>query len=122
MKKFSAPCIALLASISGVAIADPITWNNVPAPGSSDDSSVYTRKQIDSYDYTPKKTEPDVSVSEKSEYKYESVTGTKYKYDLSKPEDKIKYSVDPAAKVMDDVNPMVEIDKGLGQDGGGSEL
>ena len=55
------------------------------------------------------------------EYPYESSTGTRYKYDLSKPGDQIRYEVDPGAQIRDSVNPMVEIDRGLGQYGGGSE-
>ena len=56
-----------------------------------------------------------------SQYKYESNTGTKYKYDLNNPSDRIMYGVDPAAKIRDSVNPMVDIDRGMGQYGGGSQ-
>jgi hypothetical protein len=54
-------------------------------------------------------------------YNYQSSTGLNYKYDLSNPSDKVMYDVDPAAKVMDDVNvdPRVDIDRSLGQYGGG---
>jgi len=55
------------------------------------------------------------------EYPYKSSTGTRYKYDLSKPGDQIRYKVDPGAQIRDSVNPKVEIDRGLGQYGGGSE-
>ena len=57
------------------------------------------------------------------EYKYKGTTGTKYKYDLSKPGDRIKYSVDPHAQIMDEIytpiKPGVEIDRSLNQYGGG---
>jgi hypothetical protein len=33
-----------------------------------------------------------------TEYQYESNTGTRYKYDLNKPGDRLKYGVDPALK------------------------
>ncbi len=58
-----------------------------------------------------------------SESKYESSTGVRYKYDLSSPSDKIMYDVDPAAKLNDSLNvdPRVNIDRGLGQYGGGIE-
>ncbi len=56
-----------------------------------------------------------------NEYPYKSITGTKYKYDLSNPGDRIRYGVDPAAQIRDSVNPNVKIDRGLGQYGGGSE-
>ena len=55
------------------------------------------------------------------EYPYESNTGTRYKYDLSNPADKVLYDVDPAAQVLDSVNPMVDIDRDMGQYGGGAE-
>jgi hypothetical protein len=55
------------------------------------------------------------------EYHYVSLTGTKYKYDLSKPQDRIKYEVDPDAQMKDAVNPRVQIDRGFWQYGGGSE-
>lgn len=56
-----------------------------------------------------------------SEYKYQGSSGTKYKYDLSNPADKIKYSVDVGAQLKDsiNVNPRVGIDRGMGQYGGG---
>lgn len=55
------------------------------------------------------------------QYPYESMTGTRYKYDLSKPTDRIMYGVDPAAQIKDSVNPMINIDRGLHQFGGGSK-
>jgi hypothetical protein len=55
------------------------------------------------------------------EYPYESTSGTRYKYDLSKPSDQIKYEVDPAAQLRDSINPRVEMDRDLWQYGGGAE-
>lgn len=55
------------------------------------------------------------------EYPYESITGTRYKYDLSNPSDRIKYEVDPGAQLRDSINPRVDIDRGLGQYGGGAK-
>ena len=55
------------------------------------------------------------------EYPYESITGTRYKYDLSNPSDRIRHEVDPAAQLRDSVNPRVDIDRGLGQYGGGAK-
>ncbi len=63
--------------------------------------------------------------SEKVEptYKYKSSTGNRYKYDLSKPGDKIRYETDPGAQLRDSIympiNPSTDIDRGLGQYGGG---
>ena len=56
------------------------------------------------------------------EYPYQSSTGTRYKYDLSKPSDKIRYEVDPGAQLRDSINPKVKIDRDLGQHGGGSKF
>lgn len=56
-----------------------------------------------------------------SDCRYKSSTGTCYKYDLSKPADQIKYSVDIGAQLHDsiNVNPRVDIDRSLGKFGGG---
>jgi hypothetical protein len=56
------------------------------------------------------------------EYPYQSSTGTRYKYDLSNPSDQIRYEVDPGAQLRDSINPKVQIDRGLGQHGGGSKF
>ena len=54
---------------------------------------------------------------------YESSTGNKYQYDLSNPADKIRYNVDPVAKIHDKIikpiTPSTKIDDDLGQHGGG---
>jgi len=58
-----------------------------------------------------------------SKYKYKSSTGNRYKYDLSKPGDRMKYELDLGAQMKDKismpVNPSVDIDRGLGHYGGG---
>lgn len=52
---------------------------------------------------------------------YESTMGNKYQYDLSDPVDKMDYSVDLDAQMRDkmNINPSRELDKGLGEIGGG---
>lgn len=54
---------------------------------------------------------------------YESSFGNKYKYDLSNPSDKIMYSVDPAAQLMDGlykpITPAVGLEESMGQHDGG---
>lgn len=52
---------------------------------------------------------------------YESTSGTKYKYDLNNPSDKIMYDVDPSAQLQDsiNVNPNVQLDRNIGEYGGG---
>jgi len=54
-----------------------------------------------------------------SEKTYESSSGNKYQYDLSDQGDRLKYSVDVGAQLRDSVNPSVDLDRGLGQYGGG---
>lgn len=56
-----------------------------------------------------------------NEYPYKSFSGTSYKYDLTKPIDRIKYEIDPASQVHDSINPWIDIDKGFGQYGGGAK-
>ena len=55
--------------------------------------------------------------------KYEGISGTKYKYDLSDPIDRMNYSLDLDAQMNDKlnapINPGVELDRSLGQYGGG---
>ncbi len=53
------------------------------------------------------------------EYKYKSYTGQRYKYDLSRQEDRTKYAMDPAAQLKDGVSSMRNLDRGMGQNGGG---
>ena len=58
-----------------------------------------------------------------SDYPYESSTGTSYEYDLSDPSDRVMYGVDPAAQLMDSINPdpMIEIDRNMNEYGGGAK-
>ena len=55
------------------------------------------------------------------EYSYESSTGQRYEYDLSNPADRARYRVDPAAQARDRVNPRIQLDRNIGQYGGGAE-
>lgn len=54
---------------------------------------------------------------------YRGSSGVRYKYDLSNPGDRLKYEVDPMAQLEDSISidPRVEIDRSLGQYGGGIE-
>lgn len=59
--------------------------------------------------------------NEDSNRGYESSFGNRYEYDLSRPSDRIRYEVDPAAQLRDsiDVSPSRELERDLGQYGGG---
>lgn len=52
---------------------------------------------------------------------YESSFGNKYQYDMSDPSDRIDYSIDVDAQMRDrlSVEPSRDLDRGLGQYGGG---
>ncbi len=56
------------------------------------------------------------------QYPYRGSSGMEYKYDLSKPTDQLRYGVDPGAQLRDSisVDPRREIDRGIGQQGGGA--
>jgi len=53
--------------------------------------------------------------------KYQGMSGAKYKYDLSRSSDKMKYGMDIEAQINDrlSVDPRVDLDKKMGQFGGG---
>ena len=55
--------------------------------------------------------------------RYQGYSGTKYKYDLSKFEDRIQYNLEPSAKLMDKFTtpftPGVSMDRYFGQYGAG---
>ncbi len=52
---------------------------------------------------------------------YRSNTGNQYQYDLSKPTDQNRYSTDLDAQRRDqmNINPTRQLDRGMGQFGGG---
>jgi hypothetical protein len=56
------------------------------------------------------------------QYRYEGLSGTKYQYDLSDPSDRIEYQLDLDAQMRDRINPNpgIQLDRGLGQYGGGA--
>lgn len=99
MKYVAKVCILLSVFAGGATIAEPITWNNHSGSAFGSRNSV----------------EPE------NQFKYKGYTGTQYKYDLNNPVDRVRYDTDPVGKLMDDTNPLVNIDRGLGQYGGGSK-
>jgi hypothetical protein len=50
---------------------------------------------------------------------YRGSSGAMYQYDLSTPSGQLRYSVDPGAQLRDSIDPRVDLDRGLGQYGGG---
>ena len=57
------------------------------------------------------------------QYRYEGFSGTKYQYGLSDPSDRLDYQLDLDAQMRDRINPNpgIQLDRGLGQYGGGAE-
>ena len=55
------------------------------------------------------------------DYRYRGSTGTQYRYDLSKPIDRMRYQTDVNAQMRDSLNvdPRVGLDRSMGQYGGG---
>ena len=73
------------------------------------------------YESSYERQEREAEEERNKEYPYESDSGTRYKYDLNDPSDRVMYEVDPSAQLMDSINPNVNLDRGLGQYGGGAE-
>ena len=71
------------------------------------------------YDYSVKSYDEEYNTSE--DYKYQGSSGAKYKYDLSNDIDRMKYDMDESAKIKDSINadPRIEMDRDMGQYGGG---
>lgn len=61
---------------------------------------------------------------DKSQYRYEGASGKKYKYDLSKPDDRMNYKLDINSQINDriDPDPRRNIDRDMNQHGGGGEM
>ena len=108
MKKIFYVAITLLIASTSIA------WEN-------DYNNNYNNQDEKSFYDEHEKQELESEAERNKEYPYESNTGIRYKYDLSNPSDRIMYEVDPSAQVSDSINPMVEIDRNLGQYGGGAE-
>ena len=91
---------------SAGAVAQPNGYGTMPMP-------LYGQpRQINADPYKP---------SGEPNYRYQGGSGTRYQYDLSNPGDQIRYSTDVGGQIRDsvNVNPGVELDRGLGQVGGG---
>ena len=60
---------------------------------------------------------------DENEYKYKGASGQEYQYNLSDPMDKLNYDLDLKAKMNAElyapIPPNVDLDRGLGQYGGG---
>lgn len=63
----------------------------------------------------------DEEYNSSKDYNYQGSSGAKYKYDLSNDMDRMKYDMDENAKMQDSINvdPRIEMDRDMGQYGGG---
>ena len=79
------------------------------------DSYGDNQEDADGYDY-------DSSYDRDQDKGYESSFGNRYEYDLNDPSDRVMYEVDPSAQLRDsiDVNPVRELERGIGEYGGGA--
>jgi hypothetical protein len=53
------------------------------------------------------------------DHPHRSSTGSRYRYDLDRPEDRVGYEVDLEARIQDAIDPDVRIDRALGDSFGG---
>ena len=100
--KVAAIALLFLMSASNTAFSQQINWNPIPIPGGSSPQINIPQQNFD------------------NDNVYESNTGTRYRYDLNNPADRVRYNVDPAAQIMDGIKPNVQIDRSMGQYGGGA--
>jgi len=58
-----------------------------------------------------------------ADYPYRGSSGMSYQYDLSRPQDQIRYDIDPRAQIRDSisVDPRRDLDRSMGQVGGGAK-
>lgn len=93
--------------ITVMLVSNAYAWNSDNKP-----RKIYGG-QVDSYGHSRNNKQKN----------YESSYGNTYKYDLSKPGDRIRYNVDPRAQLRDNLhkktNPRVRLEESLGEYGGG---
>lgn len=89
---------SLLLALFSISHADPIRWEPVT-------SGMQPAPMPEGY----------------NQQGYQGASGTKYQYDLNNPGDRIRYEVDPGAQLRDQivVDPRRDIDRSVGQHGGG---
>ena len=76
---------------------------------------------VPSVDVDVRASEPYKFGSDPDARTYRGSSGARYHYDLSNPGDQVRYSVDVGAQVRDSVDPRVQLDRDMGQYGGGVE-
>lgn len=89
--------------------------------GKASDSSASNQSHDDLSKTQALKIKENKTLTSNASRSYESIFGRKYQYDLSKPIDRLRYSIDPSAKIRDDidVSPYKNIEQDMGQFGGG---
>jgi hypothetical protein len=79
------------------------------------------RNTTNAYKFTPPTSSYNSYMPSNEPSGYSSSFGNKYKYDLNRPLDRLRYNIDPKAKLRDrlDINPQRRIEQNTGQYGGG---
>lgn len=95
----SAPPLPAYGSASSGRFGAPGPWE--------DTDTAYSRMQRRQADAGPSYSSP--------------ITGTQYKYDLSKDADRNRYMMDQGAQIRDSMNPWVDTDRAGGYYGGGGQ-
>lgn len=78
--------------------------------------------QYDRYDENEENDDVYDSASDRDQDEvYESSFGNRYEYDLNDPGDRVMYEADSHAQLRDsiDVNPVREVERDIGENGGG---
>jgi hypothetical protein len=115
VKRLSGPVsINELQALSAIANGAPYRSppSGIPAPSAPALNLVNPRPAVPQLGYRPRSTEAS---------DYRGMSGARYQYDLSTPGDRVRYTVDPQARLRDSisVDPRRGIDQNLGQTGGG---
>lgn len=107
----------------GSEIGDQYGWNVSGFLKGMRETKRALREQDIERGYTTSNKATQQNRGEDSEYKYKSISGNKYKYDLSNPGDRYKYKMDYGARFSDRINkrlnPGASFDERAGQYGGG---
>lgn len=106
-------------TVSTIAIAEPITWNNVTVPSFGNPYEAqdpYQQSNIQQTRYQQQMQQ------EKVQNNYSSSYGNQYQYDLNNPSDRLRYSIDVGAQLRDKQQlslPSTQMERRQGQYGGG---
>lgn len=123
--KISLNQMAALAEIYARLNGVPPTYRDLPvgrgqlSPGSRPGADSYAALQESMPSMQPTMDSPTGLATNMPARRYRGTSGADYQYDLTNPSDQVRYSVDVNAQLRDSIDPRVEMDRSLGQHGGG---